>query len=182
MMRSTIAFALFAGACGASLLATDVAVAGQATGELMVNATVISSCQIGGNAGGQLGNGLLDFGDHRLVEIVADIQGGNLTQPVKASMPLLCTATAASPLVSFGYGLHATGKRRNLQGPGGDLIPYELLRGDNPNAGLWDEEAYPVPIVNGKVGDIAVYGYIPRLPLGVRDGIYSDSVTVQVDF
>jgi spore coat protein U-like protein len=147
-----------------------------------MTASVTSFCDIGGSPSLKLARGLLDFGDHRLVDAASSLGDTSLSQPVKGSMLLLCNISSSFPEVSFGYGLHATGKQRNLQGPHGTLIPYDLLRGGSPDQGLWDDNAYPVPIVQGTVGDIPVYGYIPALPPNAEDGLYTDTVTVQVDF
>ncbi len=156
--------------------------AGEARSTLSVAANVTSYCDIGGSFSMKLPTGLLDFGSHRIVDALSGLNDQDLTQPVKGIMPLLCSDSHATPQVSFGFGLHARGRQRNLLGPGGSLVPYELLRGNSPSHGLWDENTYPVPSVAGKPGDIPVYGYIPALPTNARDGSYTDTVTVKIDF
>jgi spore coat protein U-like protein len=156
--------------------------AGERHGEVSVAATVTGFCDIGGDPSLRLEDGLLDFGLHRRIDVATDLGDRSLSQPIKGNMLLLCSGINVSPEVSFGYGLHATGKQRNLQGPNGTLIPYELLRGSSPSDGLWDDDAYPVNIVTGRSGSIPVYGYIVSLPANAGDGLYTDTVTVRVDF
>jgi spore coat protein U-like protein len=182
MIRSALAKFLLAGAlsCQGALLGD--AVAAEAHIKLNVAANVTSYCDIGGSSSMKLPTGLLDFGSHRMVDALSGLNDQGLGQPVKGTMPLLCSDSHATPQVSFGFGLHARGKQRNLLGPGGSLVPYELLRGNSPSRGLWDENTYPVPSVAGKPGDIPVYGYIPALPANARDGSYTDTVTVKIDF
>ncbi|OOG53719.1 spore coat protein U domain-containing protein [Rhodanobacter sp. C03] len=182
MMRSAIVLALFVGvlSCQGTLL--DGAHAGEAHSRLSIEASVSDFCDIGGGPSLKVARGLLDFGSHRLVDTATGLNDLDLSQPVKGTMPLLCSEGSVFPEVSFSNGLHATGKQRNLQGPGGTLIPYELLRGSSPSQGLWDDNAYPVHLIGGKLGDIPLYGYIPALPAGAKDGFYTDTVTVRVDF
>lgn len=182
MIRSTLVLVLLAGALSWPAALLSDAHAGEGRSSLSIQATVASYCDIGGSHSLKLGRGLLDFGQHRLIDTVAGLDNQALSQPVRGIMPLQCSGNSVTPEVSFGYGLHATGKQRNLEGPGGALIPYDLLRGSNINQGQWDDNAYPVPITGGKLGSIPVYGYIPALPTHAKDGLYSDTVTVQVDF
>jgi spore coat protein U-like protein len=182
MKRTVAASVMFAGALSFQSALFDGVHASETHGTLSVAASVASYCDIGGSFSMKLPSGLLDFGSHQLLDTRAGLDDRPLTQPVKGTMPLLCSDGDATPQVSFGYGLHAKGRQRNLQGPGGSLVPYDLLRGSNPGQGLWDENSYPVYSVAGKRGDIPVYGYIPALPVDARDGTYSDTVTVAIDF
>lgn len=182
MNRSTLALALLAGALSWPAVLLSDAHAGQGQSRLSILATVSSYCDVGGSLSLKLNRGLLDFGQHRLVDSVAGLGDGALSQPVKGIMPLECSDSSATPEVSFGYGLHAIGKQRNLQGPGGKLVPYDLLRGSSLSQGMWDDNAYPVPDAGGSLGSIPVYGYIPKLPANAQDGFYTDTVTVRVDF
>ena len=182
MIRSTLALVLLAGTLSWPAVLPGNAYASEAHSRLSVEATVSSYCDIGGSSSLKLGRGLLDFGQHRLVDTLAGPAGHDLSQPVKGLMPLQCSDTSITPEVSFDYGLHSTGKQRNLQGPGGSLIPYNLLRGSSINQGFWDDNAYPVPVAGGQPGSIPLYGYIPELPTTTKDGLYTDTVMVQVDF
>ncbi len=177
MTRSTMVAILLAG-----VLACPAVRAGDQHGAVSVVAAVTSSCNIGGDPSLKLARGLLDFGLHRVVDVVAIRGSRSLSQPVKGDMLLQCTSVDVAPEVSFGYGLHATGKQRNLEGPNGTLIPYELLRGGSASDGFWDDQSYPVDIVAGRPGSIPVYGRIVSLPANAGDGLYTDTVTVQVDF
>jgi spore coat protein U-like protein len=182
MNRSTLALALLAGALSWPAVLLSDAHAGQGQSRLSIAATISSYCDIGGSASLTLGPGLLDFGQHRLVDTLADLGGQDISRPVKGIMPLQCSDGSATPEVSFDYGLHATGKQRNLEGPGGSLVPYDLLRGSGINQGLWDNDAYPVSATGGNLGEIPVYGYIRSVPVNAKDGLYTDTVTVRVDF
>lgn len=177
-MRSILAIASVAAAC--SLPA--VAHADQTPGRLSVTATIGNACDIGGGPSLELDRGLLDFGTHRLFDGANGWNGREWSSPVRATMPVLCSNSHSAPLVSFGQGLHPTGKQRNLQGPRGSLVPYDLLRGRSPAAGSWDENAYPIAVVGGQVSDIPVYGVIRAVPSNAEDGLYTDTVVVQIDF
>jgi len=181
MNRSTLALALLAGALSWPAVLLCNAHAGEGRSKLSVVATVSSYCDIGGSASLKLSRGLLDFGQHRIVNSVAGLDDQDLSQPVKGIMPLQCSRSVTSE-VSFDYGLHAAGKQRNLQGPGGSLVPYDLLRGTSINQGFWDDNAYPVATTGGSLGGVPVYGYIHSLPGNAKDGFYTDTVTVRVDF
>ena len=181
MNRSTLALALLAGALSWPAVLLCNAHAGEGRSKVSIVATVSSYCDIGGSSSLKLSRGLLDFGQHRLVDSVAGLDDQDLSQPVKGIMPLQCSASI-TPEVSFDYGLHAAGKQRNLQGPGGSLVPYDLLRGSSINQGFWDNDAYSVSTTAGNLGGVPVYGYIHSLPVNVKDGLYTDTVTVRVDF
>lgn len=181
MNRSTLALALLAGALSWPAVLLCNAHAGEGRSKVSIVATVSSYCDIGGSPSLKLGRGLLDFGQHRVVDSVAGLDDQDLSQPVKGIMPLQCS-DSVTPEVSFDYGLHAAGKQRNLQGPGGSLVPYDLLRGSSINQGFWDDNAYPVATTGGSLGEVPVYGYIRSLPGNAKDGFYTDTVTVRVDF
>ncbi|WP_168170811.1 spore coat protein U domain-containing protein [Rhodanobacter sp. C01] len=181
MNRSMLALALLAGALSWPAVLFSNAHAGEGRSRLSIMATVSSYCDIGGSPSLKLGRGLLDFGQHRVIDTVAGLNDQDLSQPVKGIMPLQCS-DEVTPEVSFDYGLHSTGKQRNLQGPGGSLVPYDLLRGNNVNQGFWDDDAYPVSTAGGNLGGVPVYGYIRSLPVNAKDGFYTDTVTVRVDF
>lgn len=182
MIRPAFPLLLFAVTLGASTALPGDVRAGEAHDRLSVEATVASYCDIGGSASRGLDRGLLDFGRHRLVDTVSGLGNRDLSQPVKGVLLVRCSDRSITPEVSFDYGLHATGKQRNLQSSGGSLIPYVLLRGSSPSQGFWDDNAYPVPIGGNIPAEIPVYGYIPRLPASVNDGVYTDTVSVRLDF
>jgi spore coat protein U-like protein len=182
MMRKPAALLLFAGALSFQGAMLDRAHSSGARGTLSVDASITSYCDIGGSTSMKLPSGLLDFGSHQLVGALSSLDDRDITQPVKGTMPLLCSDGNAMPLVSFGFGLHAKNKQRYLQGPRGSLVAYDLLRGNSLNQGQWDENAYPVPAIAGKFGDIPVYGYIPAPTANAIDGVYTDTVTVKIDF
>jgi spore coat protein U-like protein len=182
MKRSALVLALFAAALGWQGSLLGDARASEAHGRVFVAATVSSFCDIGGSPSLELARGLLDFGHHSLVDTALVSTDPALSEPVKGSMPLVCSDSSVAPLVSFDYGLHAIGNQRNLQGPGGTLIPYDLLRGSSISQGFWDDHAYPVSGMSGRPGDVPVYGRIRSLPNDAKDGFYDDTVTVRIDF
>jgi spore coat protein U-like protein len=181
MNRSMLALALLAGALSWPAVLLPNAHAGEARSKLSVLATVSSFCDIGGSRLLKLGRGSLDFGQHRLVDALAALDDRGLSQPIKGNLPLQCSGSI-TPEVSFDYGLHSTGKQRNLQGPGGSLVPYDLLRGSSIDQGFWDDNAYPVSTNGGSLGEVHVYGFIRSVPDNAKDGFYTDTVTVRVDF
>jgi spore coat protein U-like protein len=180
-MRTALVIALVAAACcrGAASPIPTAAHATDAHPVLAVTATVVNACDVGGSPSLRFDRGLLDFGTHRLGDGVI---GGQGATPVKATMPVLCNNGRSAPQVSFDFGLHPSGTQRHLQGPGGSLIPYDLLRGSSPDAGVWDDNAYPVALVGGEPGDIPVYGLVRSVPVDAEDGLYTDTVVVRVDF
>ena len=182
MMRTAAVSALFAGALVCQGILAGAACASGARGTLVIHASVTSYCDIGGSPSLKMPGGLLDFGSHRLADALSGLGGPDRARPFRASMPLLCSGGDVMPLVSFGYGLHAVGRQRYLQGPGGSLVPYELMRGASPGLGRWDENAYPVQSIAGKIGNVPVYGFIARMPVNASDGSYSDTVMVRIDF
>jgi len=147
----------------------------QTSASFQVSATIVPGCEINGSpptAGQGIGQaGVLDFGSHSALETgqisVSLAQNGGLT--------FRCTPTVALTM-ALGGGLHA-GSSRNVQGPGGARLAYNLFR----DAGFTQQLAVdqPVPISFSGPGAIAlpIYG---RLNLGTanRPGTYTDTVVV----
>jgi spore coat protein U-like protein len=139
-----------------------------------VSAIVQTSCDIGGSATGDLSSGKIDFGRH--------VSGDPWTQIVSGSIPVLCTGSTTSPSISFDNGSHGSGDQRNLIGPSGALVPYVLLRGSDPGAQPWGDQSYPLVLDNDGRAELVVYGRISAMPLQAPDGLYSDVVTVRLDY
>ncbi len=157
--------------------------AAERSGALSVAARVTAACDIGGSGSTRhLQRGLLDFGIHQLGGSASLTLQADLSQPVQGTLPIWCNTAQATPTVAFDQGLHAHGGQRQMLGPDGTLVPYQLLRGNSINAGDWDDMPHSVQITAGENTDIPVYGYIPGLPDAATGGVYTDTVTVQLDF
>ncbi len=149
---------------------------------LSVGAEVGTQCDIGGSASQRLPRGLLDFGRIRRIGQDAPAVPLQMSTPIAGALPLWCSDANAMPLVRLDQGLHALGGLRHMQGPGGALVAYELLRGASRQDGQWDENAYPVRLSGEQTENIPVYGLIPALNDDAPGGSYHDTVTVQLDF
>jgi spore coat protein U-like protein len=168
--RLTSALAAAAAICWAAQAAAGTAV----FPGFQVSAIVQTSCDIGGSATGDLSSGKIDFG--------RQVSGDAGTQIVSGRVPVLCTGSTTSPSISFDYGSHASGSQRNLSGPSGALVPYTLLRGSDPGSQPWGDQSFPLALSSDGRGELVVYGRIPAMPLQTPDGLYSDVVTVRLDY
>lgn len=174
---SILCLGLAVAACAAT-----VAAAAEKSGTLSVRAQVEASCDIGGSPSQRLQRGLLDFGVHQLGELQTGGTGTTLDQPVPADLLILCNTSEAAPTLAFDQGLYGRGNQRYMHGPDGSFVPYVLLRGSSASAGEWDQMPHPVQLRAGVLTRVPVYGTIPALPTSLSGGLYTDTVTVQLDF
>jgi spore coat protein U-like protein len=156
-----------------SLGAARGAAAATISGALPVSARITPTCDIGGSATGALASSTVDFGTPTFAK--------STTVAITGTLPIHCNAPATVE-VTLDNGQNATGTQRNLRGPGGTLIAYDLLRGQGSDAPLWDNGRHPVTLPDDTAQDVAIAGRLTFPSNTVADGLYTDTVLVRIDY
>lgn len=149
----------------------------QTTGDNSVNTQVIitaevpHACEIG-DAPDHGDAVRLDFGAQRI----------DAPRPTEAAidLPIRCNDPGVEPQVRFSLGSNAEGGGRHLRGPTGDLIAYELRRGTNAGAEVWDDAPHTVRLNGDGAGVIPIAGRVEPLPEAIADGRYSDTIIITI--
>lgn len=84
----------------------------------------------------------------------------------------------AAPTITIDYGLHANGTQRQMLGPGGDLLSYDICQ-DAACAQPWG--LTPVAVANGNGASVTYYGRV-FAQQDVSVGAYTDTLTVTINF
>ncbi|NTV94801.1 MAG: spore coat protein U domain-containing protein [Thiobacillus sp.] len=153
-------------ACGANL-----ALAGTATGNLSVSATVSNTCTVGTSS--------IDFGAYNPISGSAHSGTG--------SVKVTCT-TGTSYSIELGTGTYSgsCSGNRCMKDAGTDYLPYELYQ-DSGHSTVWGGTAYSAGSAKssqtgtGSEQTHSLYGGIAA-GQNVPKGSYSDTVTVTVNF
>ncbi|OOG53718.1 spore coat U domain-containing protein [Rhodanobacter sp. C03] len=162
----------------ASVLAVPAFAATTITGNLTVQATVVSTCTLNSAAAAGAGNGLLNFGNVTSTLANVDVDttaGGNY------GVSVICTNT--TPYTVFANnGANAAGSQNNMK-LGAALLPYNLYT----TAG----RTIPFPTTsgaalsftgNGTAQTIPFYGRIPSGTTLPAAGLYTDTVVVSITY
>ncbi|QJU56988.1 fimbrial major subunit CsuA/B family protein [Sphingomonas sp. AP4-R1] len=147
--------------------------AASSTERLPVSARILPSCDIGGSATGGLRRGTIDFG--------ARAMSGGETVLIAGDLPIRCSE-GASVAVTLDNGRNAIGQQRNLRGPGGALLAYDLLRGAGGDAPLWDDQPHPLAPEGGDETSVRIAGRLIVSNGVPADGVYTDTVLVRIDY
>lgn len=139
------------------------------TQSIPVKAIVNSSCRIGSDAHDHASQGTLDFGYSQDITTAADIE-------------IVCNSVNGTPIVTLNAGENAIGAQRNLKGPRGALITYELLQGPGAGAPPWNGSGRPVSISGTMPQPIPIWGRITGIPSDAPDGSYTDTVEIELEY
>jgi spore coat protein U-like protein len=157
----------------AAPLPLQSAIAAEGTRTLPVSARILQGCDIGGSESGALPRGVIDFGARTFAK--------SATMLIAGTLPIRCN-TGLSPEVTLDSGQNAVGTQRNLRGPGGVLIAYDLLRGESLDAPPWDTDGYSVPLDGAEVQSVKIAGRISLPTEAIADGTYTDTILVRIDY
>ncbi len=139
-----------------------------------VKAIVRSSCLIGSGVHDSANQGTLDFGRSPF--------GRSEDITTAADIDIICNNMNETLIVRLNAGQNAVGTQRNLKGPNGALITYQLLQGPGAGAPPWDGNGRPISISGNGTHPIPIWGRITGVPSGAPDGDYTDIVEIQLEY
>ncbi len=157
-----------AAALTAAIAATPAMAANTTTGSLNVNALVLNSCSVVASP--------LSFGT------MTDIGKENVD--TTATLAVVCTPNAVFN-VGLDNGANAVGGQRYMKS-GESLLPYEIYTDATRNI-RWDNTVNTDTVSGtgqllGAVSTLTAYGRIAKNTAPVASGLYTDTVTVTVNF
>lgn len=146
-------------------LAAPAAHAATATGSLLVSATVLDTCLVVATP--------LAFGS---------LDGGAATPDLApATVTVTCTASKAGITVSLGAGDNVSGGQRHMISADDDEVPYSVFTDAGRSASVAvDGDIFDGPVTAAIPTAFSLYGLIPAGSYST--GIYSDTVTITVDY
>lgn len=142
-------------------------------GALAVSGTVELACEIGGSPGSALPAGTVDLG--------RTISQPGVRIDVEGSLTIRCNTAGATAYVALDYGQHASGSQRQMSGPAGFLVPYELRMG-TATAPIWDDQPHPIAVPDVGVQQVPVYALMRSLPDAAPDGLFTDVIGATIYF
>ena len=151
------------------LILSQPALAGEATGDMAVSASVLNNCTV--VASPMVFGPITDFN-------AADVDS-------TSTLVLACTPNAAYE-VQLNDGINAdSGQRRLANAAGDEFINYDIYS-DTGRASRWGDEL-TVDTVSGTANAVGTatltaYGRIDQNETAVSAGAYSDQITVTVNF
>lgn len=166
-MKFALSLAFFA-ACLLAFASPPPAVAGTATGNLNINVTVDSACQISTNA--------VNF------PVYAPL-GANLATPADAAGAVILTCTIGTGgTLQLSAGNNAVDTQARLSNAAASFLNYSLFQ-DSARTTPWNQSTTVTvtPATNGNARAYTVYG---RIPAGqnVASGAYTDVVVATLNF
>jgi len=171
--------------------AAPAAHAATADGILAVTMDVTPGCSLsstsGSGGGGNAADALLDFGsvtgestgskDATAVSTTSGTPGGSVVEVVCSNS----YTGVNSPTVTMNLGLNPTGTQRQMAGPAGAFVAYDIYEDAGYNTKYTDTAvALNIPTAGVSV-PVYVYGRVPDVS-GLADGTYSDTVTVTLTY
>ena len=146
-------------------------------GTLAVTATLVTGCGVvGGGSASNLNFGTIDFGQYPAV-----MTGKVLGVSASGTFQIECSPNVTVE-VSINAGAHSSnnGTQRNLAGPGGALIPYQLFI-DQARTTPFPHNSSLEPTVSGALS-LPIYGEA-TLGAGIKvAGYYTDTAQVTLSY
>lgn len=154
---------------GALLLIGTPAAAGTNGGGMQVGAQVVGRCTVSAT---DLAFGILDT--------------QNVTQvDANATVTIGCSGILTVFRIEMDWGQNAIGEQRRIRNAAGDVLPYQIYRNNNRTQ-RWGGR--PVETRNGVIiagigsEDFEAYGRLTGIRPDTPKGVYTDQVTVTVNF
>ncbi|MBK5542361.1 spore coat protein U domain-containing protein [Pseudomonas sp. TH05] len=170
-------------ALGALLLLADDAYAA-ITGQIDARLVITASCQVSSGTGDVPGSpvsdpGMLDFGQ----------QGPTWTRPINASLSdsaddqlhVACNSSVTGFTVTINGGLNGDGTTRRLSN-GRQTIPYRLFVDASGTDSYSIGQQRNFAVTNGTQVPIPVFGSVVANTRAVPAGIYTDILTITLDW
>ncbi|WCM54105.1 spore coat U domain-containing protein [Pseudomonas sp. WJP1] len=166
---------------GALMLLAGVAQAA-VSGQIQARLTLIAGCEVtnGGNSDGPAGDfGTLDFGQ----------QGPTWSTPIKASISdeasgklnVACNPSVTGFTVTIDGGTHGDGTTRRLSN-GRQTIAYQLFLDASGNRSYSIGQQHNFAVTSGAQIPIPVFGSVVANTRALPAGVYSDTLTVTLDW
>lgn len=167
-----------AGAWGSMTGVAQAAVSGQIHARL----TIIAGCEVtnGGNAASPVNDfGTLDFGQ----------QGPTWSSPIKATLGedgngklnVACNPSVTGFTVTIDGGTHGDGTTRRLSN-GRQTLPYQLFVDASGNQSYSIGQQRNFAVTSGAQIPIPVFGSVVANTRAVPAGVYTDTLTVTLDW
>ncbi|MCU1774150.1 spore coat U domain-containing protein [Pseudomonas sp. 13B_3.2_Bac1] len=162
------------------LLADDAQAA--VSGQIHARLILIAGCEVtnGSSPGTPVGNlGSLDFG----------LQGPTWTAPIKASLDadssgrlnVACNPSVTGFTVTINGGTHGDGNTRRLSN-GRQTIPYQLYLDASGSQSYSIGQQHNFAVTSGAQIPIPVFGSVVANTRAVPAGVYTDTLTVTLDW
>ncbi|WP_170112538.1 spore coat protein U domain-containing protein [Sphingomonas fennica] len=191
-----------AGVAGLMAIASPAA-AQSVSGRMDVQLEVVPGCAFVGGAGstpttGGVPDAVLSFGrttgdvtTRAAADSSVRVDGVAVSSADGTALRIVCSSSvvaAGGPQLSFDAGLNGASGQRNLIGPGGALVPYNLYKdAGRYNALVADTAETLADLTAGVAKPYNVYGRITNAGLSgitnpLADGVYTDTVTMTLAF
>lgn len=162
------------------LLANDAQAA--VSGQIHARLTITSGCEVTNAAApGTLASdfGMLDFGQ----------QGPTWNRPINASLGgggngrlnVVCNPSVTGFTVTIDGGAHGDGTTRRLSN-GSQTIPYQLFLDASGNQRYSIGQQHNFAVTSGAQIPITVFGSVVANPRALSSGVYTDTLTVTLDW
>lgn len=168
---------------GVLLLLTDDAQAAVISGQLQARLVIIAGCEISNGVidpgSVDSGGGLLDFG----------LQGPTWTHPLRAGLSetghskleVACNPSVSGFTVTIDGGVHGDGTTRRLSN-GRQTIPYRLFLDAAGSDSYRIGQQRTFAVTRGAQVPIPVFGAVVANNSAVSAGVYTDTLTVRLDW
>lgn len=168
-------------AAGAGVLLTGVAHAA-VSGQIYARLTILAGCEVtnGGSADSPVSDfGTLDFGQ----------QGPTWNTPIKASLGedgsgklnVACNPSVTGFTVTIDGGTHGDGTTRRLSN-GRQTLPYQLFLDASGSQSYSIGQQHNFAVTSGARIPIPVFGSVVANTRAVPAGVYTDTLTVTLDW
>lgn len=168
-------------AAGALALLTEDAQAA-VSGQIHARLTILSGCEVtnGDSSGSPVSElGTLDFGQ----------QGPTWSSPIKASLgenasgklKVVCNPSVTGFTVTIDGGVHGDGTTRRLSN-GSQTLPYQLFLDASGNQSYSIGQQHNFAVTSGAQVPIPVFGSVVTNSRAIPAGVYSDTLTVTLDW
>lgn len=164
---------------GLALLTEDAQAA--VSGQIHARLTILSGCEVShdGGSGSPVGEfGTLDFGR----------QGPTWSAPIKASLGengsklnVACNPSVTGFTVTIDGGAHGDGTTRRLSN-GSQTLPYQLFLDASENQSYSIGQQQNFAVTSGAQVPIPVFGSVVANSRAVPAGVYTDTLTVTLDW
>ncbi|MCU1760223.1 spore coat U domain-containing protein [Pseudomonas sp. 14P_8.1_Bac3] len=166
---------------GALAMLTDDAQAA-VSGQIHARLTIIAGCEVtnGGSSGSPVSDfGTLDFGE----------QGPTWNAPIKATLGedgsgklnVACNPSVTGFTVTIDGGAHGDGTTRRLSN-GSQTLPYQLFLDASGNQSYSIGQQHNFAVTSGAQVPIPVFGAVVANTRAVPAGVYTDTLTVTLDW
>lgn len=170
-------------AFGTLLLLADDAQAA-ITGQIHARLTIISGCEVSSGATPTPGSpvsdfGLLDFGEHG--PTWTNPLNANLTNAGNGRLEVACNPSVTGFTVTIDGGVNGDGTTRRLSN-GTQTIPYRLFLDASGSDSYTIGQQRNFAVTSGAQVPIPVFGSVVANTSAVPAGVYTDTLTVTLDW